>query len=338
MTLSENGVNLLLSNLSHLSVTLALATLLTHCGKTSFDKGSIPSGSAAMTPTQKSNDSEVEETDNEAAVASEPVAVGGAFLACSLSAGQPNNDEAAVQCEFSSRDVESRRAQDLLYAFTTGASRAQSTPIASLRQEFTNDGARQVWVWNFVFQRSGILDGWLYVDIQDRARVMDASIKVDMAVPSVAAVPPPPAPAVAAPAMFRFNSGAQKLGDDGAGVAVETGCVAIDVLGIPIARSRSYTVTLSVESSLNIVFTNLCGVGTGLTNTAGSFTTAALRNANGTAVFQFNLASQSKLTYVSAKVPAGVYTLVVTPASRNGALNDFVYADLMIEGAGITVK
>lgn len=317
---------------------LALAMLLTHCGKTGFDRGGIPSGSAAIAPTQKSNDSEVEEDDNEAAVASEPVAVGGAFLACSLAPEQTSLDEAAVQCEFSSRELEGRRAQAFLYAFTTGASRAQSTAIVPLRQEFVNDGARQVWAWNFYFQRSGILDGWLYIDIQDRARMMDATIKADVAVSAIAP-PPPPAPAAApAPAMLRFNSGPQKLGDDGAGLAVETGCVVIDLAIIAFARSRSYTVTLSGETSLNIVFTNLCGVGTGLTNTAGSFTTAALRNANGTSVFQFNLASQSKLTYVSAKVPAGVYTFVVTPASRNGALNDFVYADLMIEGAGITVK
>lgn len=331
-------MNVLLRKLSHLSLVLALATFLTHCGKTSFDKGSIPSGSAAVMQTQKSNDSEVEEKDDEAAIASEPVAVGGAFLACSLVASQSNNDEAAVQCEFSSRDVESRRAQDLLYAFSTGANRAQATPITALRQEFMNDGARQVWVWNFYFQKSGILDGWLYVDIKDSARVMDASIKVDVAVPTIATVPPPPPPAAPAPAMFRFNSGPQKLGDDGAGIGVETGCITIDLPTVPNARSRTFTVTLSAEASLNIVFTDLCGVGTGLTNTAGSFTTAALRNASGTAVFQFNLASQSKLTYVSAKVPAGVYSFVVTPASRNGALNDFVYADLMIEGAGITVK
>jgi hypothetical protein len=138
--------------------------------------------------------------------------------------------------------------------------------------------------------------------------------------------------------MFRFNSGAQKLGDDGAGVAVEAGCVGIDNVNIAMARSRSYAVTFTTETSLNIVFSNLCGVGTGATNTDGSFTTATLRDANNGAVFKFTLASQAKLTYTSAKIPAGIYSLVISPASRNGALNDFAYSDLMIEGAGITVK
>lgn len=338
-TFLENCVNVLLSKLSHLLLVLALATCLTHCGKTGFDKGSIQSGNAAVVQTSKSNDSEVEETESDSAVASEPVAVGGAFLACSLAPTQARSDETAVQCEFSSRDVENRRAQDLSYAFTTGSSRSQASVIAPLRQEFVNDATRQVWVWNFYFQKSGILGGWLYVDIQDRARTLDVSMKADVAVPILSAEPAPPPPPTVAPApMFRFNSGSQKLGDDGAGIGVEANCVAIDLSTISFARSRTYTVTLTVETSLNIVFTNLCGVGTGLTNTAGSFTTTALRNANGTAVFQFNLASQARLTYVSAKVQAGVYSLVVTPASRNGALNDFVYSDLMIEGAGISVK
>lgn len=331
-------MNVLVNNALRNSLMLALAMLMTHCGKTGFDKGSIPAGSAAIAQTQTSNDSEVEENENEAAVATEPVAIGGAFLACSLATNQTNNEEAAVQCEFSSQELEGRRAQAFLYAFSTGASRAQATAIVPLRQEFVNDGARQVWVWNFYFQKSGVLGGWLYVDIQDRARITDATIKADVAVPTIAAVPTPTPTAAPAPAMFRFNSGPQKLGDDGAGIGVETGCITIDLPTIPNARSRTYTVTLTAEASLNIVFTNLCGVGTGLTNTTGSFTTAALRNANGTAVFLFNLASQSKLTYVSAKVPAGVYSFVVTPASRNGALNDFVYSDLLIEGPGITVK
>ena len=333
-------MKVLLSKFHRLSLLLSLAACLTHCGKTSFDKGSTPAGSAAVVQTAKSNDIEVEEDDLEATVASEPVSVGGAFLACSLAATQPSNDEAALQCEFSSRELTSSRAQGLLYAFTTGTNRAGSTAIAALRQDLVNDATREVWVWNFYFPRSGIVGGWLYVDIQDRARIMDASIKADVAVPTITAVPPPPPPppAVAAPAMFRFNGGAQKIGDDGAGVGVETGCVGIDVPTISFARSKTYTVALTVESSLTIVFSNLCGVGTGLTNTAGAFTTAALRNANGTAVFQFNLANQMTLTYVSAKVPAGVYSLVVTPASRNGALNDFAYSGVMIEGAGISVK
>jgi hypothetical protein len=334
----ENGVNDLVSNVLRASLVLALAMLTTHCGKTGFDKGSIPAGSAAMAQTPPSNDSEVEENENEAAVATEPVAIGGAFLACRLASNQTNSEEAAVQCEFSSRDIENRRTQSFLYSFTTGTSRSQATGIVPLRQEFVNDGARQVWVWNFYFQKSGILGGWLYVDIQDRVRTTDATIKADVAVPTISAVPAAAPTSAPAPAMFRFNSGPQKLGDDGAGIGVETGCITIDLPTVPFARSRTYTVTLAAEASLNIVFTNLCGVGTGLTDTTGSFTTAALRNANGTALFQFNLASQSKLTYVSAKVPAGVYTFVVTPASRNGALNDFVYSDLMIEGAGITVK
>jgi hypothetical protein len=138
--------------------------------------------------------------------------------------------------------------------------------------------------------------------------------------------------------MFQFNSGPQKLGDDGAGIGVETGCGSIDTPTIAMARARTYAVTLSAEASLNIVLSNLCGVGTGQTNTVGSFTTATLRNASNIAVFQFVLTNQAKLTYTSVKIPAGVYSLVITPASRNGALNDFVYSNLLVEGAGITVK
>lgn len=326
---------------AHFFLLLPMTLFAVHCGKNSFDKGAIASGSAAVlqSTTTASNDRDVEgndSNDTESTVASEPVSVGGAFLNCFFASSQSTSDVVAVQCEFSSQTLESGRAQNLLYGFTTGASRTQSTALLADREEFINDGARQVWNWSFYFKRSAIRDGWLYIDIQDRARVIDPIIKSDVAIPSLAPIATPtPTPT---PTMLSFNSGPQKLGDDGAGVGVEAACTAIDSSTIAMARSRSYSITLSAETSLNLVFSNLCGVGTGQTNTQGSFTTAALRNANGAAVFQFNLASQAKLSYVSAKIPAGVYQLVITPASRNGALNDFVYSDLLIEGAGITVK
>jgi hypothetical protein len=255
-------------NLSHLFLSVTLSLAVTYCGKTNFDKGSVASGNAAVVQTPSSNDRDVEENDQEAMVASEPVSVGGAFLACTLATAQSTSEEAAVQCEFSSRDVGSRQAQDLLYGFSTGANRAQASALVPAREEFINDGARQVWVWHFYFQKSGIQDGWIYVDIQDRARTSDAIIKSDVAISTATPAPAPtPTPTATpttatAPSMFRFNSGAQKLGDDGAGVAVEAGCVGIDNVNIAMARSRSYAVTFTTETSLNIVFSNLCGVGT----------------------------------------------------------------------------
>ncbi len=329
----------------HFLILGSLTLALVQCGKTSFDKGTVSSGSAAVVQTAAtSNDRDVEanETDDaEATVASEPVAVGGAFLTCLFASAQSSSDIASVQCEFSSQSLETMRAQDLLYGFSTGASRAQATALPTDREEFTHDSARQIWTWNFYFKRAEIRDGWIYVDIQDKARKSDPIIKSDVAIPALAAPAATQAPAAApeaAPILLRFNSGPQKLGDDGAGVGVEAACAATDNTSIAMARSRTYSVTLSAETSLNLSFSNLCGVGTGQTNTTGSFTTAALKNASGTVVFQFNLANQAKLTYVSAKIPAGVYSLVITPASRNGALNDFVYSDLLIEGAGIKVK
>ncbi len=325
----------------HFLILGSLTLASVQCGKNSFDKGAVTSGSAAVVQTTStSNDRDVEANeadDAEATVASEPVAVGGAFLNCLFATTQSSSDIVSVQCEFSSQTLESVRAQDLLYGFTTGASRAQATALPPDREEFTHDIARQVWSWNFYFKRPDIREGWIYVDIQDKARKSDPIIKSDVAIPALAAPSATPAPE-GLPSLLRFNSGPQKLGDDGAGVGVEAACAATDKTTIAMARSRTYSVTLSTETTLNLSFSNLCGVGTGQTNTAGSFTTAALRNASGTAVFQFNLANQAKLTYVSAKIPAGVYSLIITPASRNGALNDFVYSDLLIEGAGIQVK
>jgi hypothetical protein len=341
--IAESSVKVYLHTLLHFMLITAFVPGLVHCGKTSFDKAATPRGSAAIIPTASSsassNDRDVEAEEPESTVASEPVSVGGAFLACLADADLSTSENAAVRCEFNSQGLNQTRSQDLIYGFASGATRAQATAIAPLRQEFIQDGNGQLWIWNFLFERTNLRDGWLYVDIQDRVRTMDPIIKVDLAIPAVAeptvASTPTPTP-TPAPLMLRFNSGPQKLGDDGAGRGVE--CPATDNVTIAMARSRTYAVSLSVETALNIVFSNLCGVGTGATNTTGSFTTATLRNANGQAVFQFTLSNQPKLSYESAKIPAGNYTLVVTPASRNGALNDFVYEDLMIEGAGITVK
>lgn len=323
--------------LSRLGWTLLLAALMAHCGKTNFDK-STPAAAMAI-GTSDSQTKEQENSEADETIASEPVAIGGAFLSCGLAPALATETLVAMQCEFSSKGHDSARAQDIAFKFGTGMSRALASPILPLEQQFKTDVDRQLWLWTFSFMREQITDSWLFVDIQDLARPLDPIISIDVAVPALTALTPPPAPTDApAVAMFQFNSGPQKLGDDGAGAAVETGCGITDRAGIANSRSRSYSVTVAVETALSITFSNLCGVGTGQTNTTGFFTTASLRNANNSQMFQFNLANQTKLTYDSSKLMPGVYTLVISPASRNGGLNDFVYSNLLIEGAGILVK
>jgi len=320
--------------LIRLAWVLCLSALMTHCGKTNFDKSNPATGTAVVKSDVQSRD--LDYTDPEETIASEPVSVGGAFLSCTLATALATATEAAIQCEFSSKGHDSARAQDLAYKFGTGSSRALASPILPRDQEFKTDVERQLWIWTFYFVREEIRDSWLFVDIQDSVRPLDPTISIDLA---VIASTETVTPAVAsAPAMFQFNSGPQKLGDDGAGVGVEAGCGNTDKPGIPSSRSRSYSVTVSVETGLTVVFSNLCGVGTGQTNTAGSFSTVSLRNANNVQIFQFNLANQTKLTYASSKLTPGVYTLIIVPASRNNALNDFVFSDLLIEGAGIAVQ
>lgn len=323
-------------NLSRLGWTLLLSALMTHCGKTKFDKRN-PIEAMAI-GTGDSETKEPEDTQADDAVASEPVAIGGSFLSCALVPALATETLAAMQCEFSSVGHASGRAQDLAYKFSTGMSRASASPIAPTEQQFKSDMDRQLWSWTFTFMRGQIANNWLYIDIQDLARPLDPIINTDVAVPAPTALSSTTSPAGAL-TLFQFNSGPQKLGDEKAGESVEPGCGITDKDGIADSRRRRYTVTVSTETTLSLVFSNLCGVGTGQVNTTGSFTTASLIDSNDSPIFQFNLANQPKLSYASSKLMPGVYTLEINPASNSsGSLNDFVYSNLLIEGAGILVR
>lgn len=318
-------------------ILIALAALPEACGKTNFARNPNVSETAATesqsTPTQSDSNSNPEEV-----TAIEPVSVGGAFLNCLYSQNKSSADRAAVECDYSSQGAEPARAQDLVFSFATGPTRAAAAPIKPDSQDFAADAGAQIWAWTFYFKRADISGSFVYTDIQDTKRAADLPKQVDV---SIAPFSVPPAAASAAPAavaLVSWNSGPQKLGDDGAGVAVETACAAIDKTTIPIARSKTLNLTLTVATTIAFTFSDLCGVGTGNTNTAGSFTTAALKNSSNAVVFSFNLSNIAKLAYVSAQVPAGTYSLVITPASTGTALNDFVYSNLLLEAPGLTVK
>ncbi|MFW7382112.1 MAG: hypothetical protein ACOH5I_25125 [Oligoflexus sp.] len=283
---------------------------------------------------QDNGDTVEDETQTDSSNALEPVAVGGSFLTCQFLAEESTLDTTNILCRQTLTE-QSEYSKDISFSFASGFSRDESIAISPTSNAFHEDLDQAYIHWHFSFRRTDIIDSWIYVDITDNALDIDISSKVDIFIPPARILETEISPSQT---MITFSSGPQKIGDDGAGRSTEAACVGIDVPGIANARSKSYQISLSVDSSINLTFSNLCGVGTGQINTTGEFTTAILQNDAAEVIFTVILENREALVYGSDKLAAGNYTLTISPASRNGGLNDFVYANLKIEALGMLIK
>ncbi|MFW7377835.1 MAG: hypothetical protein ACOH5I_03365 [Oligoflexus sp.] len=313
---------------SGICLAVALLSPLMGCGKTSFERGLTSRDSSEI-----KSDPSADGTQTESTSALEPVLVGGSFLTCQISAENSNQETVMINCR---QDIEDQdeSLKNLSFKFTSGFSRNEASSITPVSERVDEQIDAGYLLWTFTFRRADIIDSWLYVDIKNSVIDVDTSNKVDIFIPPYKDTE---SDTIQSP-LVTFNSGTQKIGDDGAGRGVEADCEGIDVPGIANGRSKSYQITLPAGGVISLIFSNLCGVGTGQTNTTGAFTTAILRHITGEIAFTLILQNQEVLEFSSPVLAAGEYSLTISPASRNGALNDFAYSNLRIEGPEMLIE